>query len=327
MIQEDPRMFVIDSTKIDSYQECPRAYLFRHILGWELELPNIHLTYGVAVHEAQELLLNEGYSEETAYAAFNRFVESFSAYTGVLGDTDERKNISNTLFLLQSYVRQYARDLQNFKVLHTEVAGVAALDFTGDRKLYFRSDAICYGEILGQHGYFSLEHKTGTRFSTQWTQQWMQKTQMGAYAWALSTMYPLNEILGVVVNGMFPRTPPRLKQDGSLYAADKDVKFFHRELVRKTPQQLDAWLNNTVMWYDDIIRDTMIALEVQEEPEHLPCFRKNTEACSKYSGCEYSSYCYAWTNPIRRAEPQIGFKQSLWDPRRLVEESKTKLTV
>lgn len=323
MLQEHPTFWVLDSTKIQDYAQCPRMYFFKFILGWSAELPSVHLEYGIAMHLALEYLLLNGYSTENVWKAWEIFDAAFQEnYVSICGDEHKKKNSGNTFYSLGRYVSQYLDDLEKFRVIHTEVAGSVMID--ADKKLYFRMDTICEGSFENLNGFFSIEHKTGTTLNRQWKDKWTQKTQVGAYSHVMNCLYPRDKVLGIVINGFFPDSPPQLKKDGTPYANATDAEFYRR-LVHKTNLQMEDWCLNTIDWYDSIIVDTQKALAVKDEPV-MTCFRKQTENCDNFFGCPYSDFCHAWTNPIMRgAEPQGGFVKKFWDPRTLVDKAKEKV--
>ncbi len=323
MLKEHPTFWILDSTKIQQYQQCPRSYFFKFILGWSGELPNVHLQYGIALHLALEHLLLNGYEKETVAEAFEIFNASFQeTYVSICGDEHPRKNVADLYYSLSQYAELYKNDLKHFNVMHTEVAGSILIDV--EKKLYFRLDTICAGNYDNLHGFFSMEHKSGTTWNAKWDSQWIQKTQVGTYLHVVNCLYPQDKVLGVAINGFFPHSMPKLKANGELYANSKDAEF-RRLLIRKTPIQMEDWILTTLSWYDDIVKDTEAVMKVQDEPV-MNCFRKRPEECNNYFGCEYVDYCRAWTNPVLRgASPQTGFVEKFWDPRQLIEKAKKEV--
>ncbi len=322
MIEEHPTFWVIDSTKIQDYMQCPRMYFFKYILGWRLELPSVHLEYGIALHKALEHLLTHGYDPVSTTAAFDIFDDYFSKnYVSICGDDHKSKNIGTTYYSLLQYARQYARDLEEFKVLHTEVAGSVLID--PKKKLYFRLDTVCKGRFEGRTGIFSLEHKTGTTYDRKWSLQWKQKFQVGTYYHVINCHF-LEDVIGVVINGFFPHNPPEMKKDGTPRAASRDCEF-RRELIQRNKAQMEDWILTANSWYDSIIADTTNCFMVSEDMLVMKPFRKQTEQCTSFFGCAFADYCRAWANPVGHQHPQAGFVKSYWDPREMVKEAKTKM--
>lgn len=306
--------------------DCPRSYFFEFILGWRPFLPNVHLAFGIGLHASLEYLMLHGYSQDNAMTAHELFDKVFQEeYVSICGDDHPKKNSGNAFYSLQMYQNAYQSDLTDFEVLHTEIAGSVMIDL--DKKFYYRSDAICKGDICGLTGYFSMEHKTGTTFSELWADKWKQKTQLGVYSHVLHTIYPHDEVIGVIINGFFPAGPPALTKQGVPYA-NYSPPDFQRVLVRKTPLQMEDWIITTINWYDDIVKDTEAVLKVQDDEPVMSCFRKNPEACDKYFGCKYRNFCHLWANPVHKgAVVQEGFREFHWNPIEMMETAKEVIEV
>ena len=307
---------VQDATKIQEYMSCPRHYLFRYVLGWEPEEPNIHLVFGSAWHEAMEILLLEGYTPAAITSATDAFMKCFREEFPPESDLIfAPKTPENALRGLIQYCQQYRED--DFEVLHTEVAGSVMISET--RQLHFKTDAIIQDE--GQ--IFSLEHKTGRYYNSKWADGWRQKMQVGVYTHVLYCLYDPKDVFGIRINGFFPRNAPKMKKDGTPYANQNDSEF-HRVPIRKTVSSMNDWLTMTHSYLDNLEDDFGDLLDPGvEDDELLTCFRKNTEACTNYSGCPFLDYCVLWPNPLKhRDAPPLGFRERHWDPRSKQETAK-----
>ena len=62
-IDEQPYWAIKDSSKLDDYERCPRAYFYRHILGWNIDFPAHDLIFGECWHRAREHQLIHGYDD------------------------------------------------------------------------------------------------------------------------------------------------------------------------------------------------------------------------------------------------------------------------
>jgi hypothetical protein len=172
--------------------------------------------------------------------------------------------------------------------------------------------------------YFSLENKTGSRFSTSWGSQWRLKFQVGVYSHILYSLFPPEQVYGVKINGIFPTAEPRLKRDGQPYANSRDVEF-HRVPVQMNLQAMDAWLTDANWWMDRIEEDLDALSYAQDGDQCLRCFHRNRESCTHYGQCPMLDWCSIWHNPLQHADaPPQGFTQKFWDPRS-VEYSKALL--
>lgn len=314
MIEYHPTFDILDSSKIQAYMQCPRKYFFEYILGWRSELPNLHLEFGEAFHQALEVLAQEGYEHEAVMHAFNKFSDHFrKEYVEIMGDDHKKKNLANAYTTLSEYVINYASDVDDFKITDTEVAGKVAISLNPTRYLTFRIDEACYGKIFEKTGHFIFEHKTGSSLNSLWYDQWLQKTQIGTYYHAARCLLPGEDFLGIVVNGIFPAAPIRKKLNGELYAGDKGPQF-GRRLYHRTDAQMEAWRLTTIDWYDSIVKDTELAMKVTPDEPIMTCFRKCTESCVNYNNpCAYKDFCHAWPNPTGRVL-QSGFILEYWNP-------------
>ena len=299
---------VIDSSKIQDYLMCPRCYLFKHVLGWSPEAANVHLEFGAAWHLAMERLLSTGYTAEGCLQAFNALTAHYRThFPAEMDDVNAPKNPANAFRALPQYCEHYRADA--FEILHVEVAGSVAISAT--RLLYFKTDCIAHDE----RGYFSLEHKTGSRYSSNWAAEWLLKIQTGSYSHVLHCLYPSAEIYGVIINGAFIKNAPRTKKDGTLYAGDVDTEF-HRVPIRRNLASMESWISDVNSWMDDLDRDHQRLNEASESDSHLKAFRRNPESCTHYGICPFHDYCSVWHNPLAHADsPPLGYTLKWWDPR------------
>ena len=316
-----PTWNVQDPSKIQVYMSCPRRYFYEYVLGWRAERPSNHLVFGSAWHIAMETLLLEGNSAESCLRAYNGFL---SKYRETFGSPNDElyspKTPSNVLRALPQYCQRWADD--DFEVLHTEISGVAAI--APDKIVHFKMDTICHG----REGYFSLEHKTSSRFSTTWAAQWRQKLQVGMYTHALFCLFPEEDVYGVKINGAFFTDPPKIKRDGTPYAKERDNEF-HRVPVRRNLASMQSWLNEINFWYDRIQHDFDLLSNTNDGDGDLLAFPRNTESCTSYNNpCPFLDYCSVWNNPLQHADvPPLGFKIEHWDPRERVTDHAKEIKI
>jgi hypothetical protein len=322
---------MIDSSKLQDFMSCPRSYLFRHLLGWDRDEPSIHLEFGKAMHKLMEVIYKEGskpnFSPENLALAYKAFEDYYRPIFPPEADDENAPKIpSNVLTAIPIYAARYNRQ-DTFDVLYTEVAGTVAINEESG-VLYFRLDTIVR---RSDNTISSLEHKTGSRFSRTWADQWMKKTQIGTYQHVLHCMFPNDNVYGCTVNGIFVKDPPKLKKDGTPYANSTETDFF-RIPCGKSLEQMDSWLETTGFWYDWLTESTKEVIESIEkgDPISYP-FPENPESCTKYFGCRYRDYCGAWSNPLKRAidlgmmddtSPPSGFEREYWNPAELQKEAK-----
>ncbi len=311
IINLHPATAIRDSSKMKDFIMCERYYFFRHILGWEPDAPNNHLSFGSAWHEAMEHLLLHGYTPESLLEAHNKLLIRYREDFGP--ETDEfyaPKTPDNALIVLIEYAKRYMGD--NFKVHYTEIGGKVQLD--DKRYIYFRMDSVCEkpdGKI------FSLEHKTGSS-DWNWEQQWPLALQPGVYSHVLYCLYPFELVDGVVMNASFFKKAKRgweQLQQGKALTVQKPYDFL-RYPIRKTPDQMNAWHSN-ILHHMDMLDWHMERLADCSDSDHtLEAFQCRPDNCVHYGRiCEFHDFCTTWANPLRRAsEPPLGYTQRFWDP-------------
>jgi len=296
IIEKHPTWDIQDASKVKCFEECARKYFFNYVLGWESDVPNNHLSFGTAWHEAMEHLLLNGYSDESILPAFELFLASYRK--DFPESTDELfspKTPKRALEALVEYCQKYKNDLRDFDVLYTEVAGSVPL--SEDRMMHFRQDAIC----KGSQGYFSLEHKTaGATIGRAWMQQWPLSVQVGTYTHVLYCLFPQEEVYGVKINGVgFLKT-----------------KFsMERVPVKKGKESMQVWMWNTLYWLDQIQNEFLELENCKESDPVLMCYPMRDSDCSKYFGCPYHDFCTAWANPLQHLDQlPIGIQVRYWNP-------------
>jgi len=291
-----------DSSKLQCFMDCPRQYFYRYVLGWSHQGSNIHLIFGEGWHRAMEHILRNGYGTESIRDGYNEFL---SYYREHYHETEDAKNFPKSpdavLPALVEYCHRYAGD--EFEVLHTEVAGKVPIDDTG-RKLHFRLDAVCKDE----KGIYVLEHKTASRLTSTWSNQWSLSMQVSLYTHALHMMYDPDEVYGVIVNGAV------FRKTGNEYI---------RVPVRKAPEMMKAWWWNVLHFLDMLEWNYQQLSEMTPDEEIMTAFPMNTQSCTKYFGCMYQDFCKMWPNPLKRADqPPLGFKEDRWNPADRDEDKK-----
>jgi len=302
-VPKHPTMSTVDSSKIQAFQDCPRKFFFRYVLGLQQEGPNIHLDFGSAWHEAMEHLLLNGYGEDSVEGAFKKFLKIYrEAFPDEITDQDKApKNPEYAWKALNQYVKQYESD--NFEVLYTETAGLVPV--REDRQLAVKLDSILRdrnsGEIL------SMEHKTTGRNSRSWREKWSMMLQVESYTHLLYSLYPPENVGKVMINGsVFTKTRT---WDGV------------RIPVYKSPKQMNAFLWNVNHWIDQIEWNFQQLAQTEKDDSVMEAFPINCASCSKF-GCSMGGICHTFPNPIKFAEdPPAGYEVDFWDPLRKEEEA------
>ncbi len=294
-IQEHPTWAIIDSSKLQTYQSCPRLFFFKYILGWSTERTSHHLVFGESWHRAMEHILIHGYNVKAVTEASNIAEEYYRQHFSAMTDSERGVKIpGNIPVALADYIKNYALD--KFEVLHTEISGVVPV--SEDRLIHFRMDSILRDPMY-QNKITSLEHKTGSRkgvFETYTT-----NIQSGTYNHVLQSAYEIDEVYGVIFNGVI------------LYKTQEP--FFQRVPNRRNGDSMAEWLWTVNHLMDRLEWDMSELDETSDEEQVMPCFHKNTQNCNQYGQCTFYDFCHVWSNPIQYSdEPPFGFKIDRWDP-------------
>jgi hypothetical protein len=297
IIEHKPTWDIIDSSKMNTYLDCPRQFFYRYILGWSEDNAKHDLIFGEAWHRAMETLLLYGHSKEAIDLAFIKFLEYYREHFDEMSDDlYTPKAPYNAYEALKVYSKHWERADKEFTVLHTEISGQVAV--TKNRTITFRMDALC------QHNdskkYFFLEHKTTKRMGRQWTDQWALAIQVGTYNYALSTMFGPDFTNGGFINGM-----------GFTKAKLEPIRLH----VKRSYAALNAWHYTMFAWMERL-EDDMRQFDIASDGDQiLECFPMNPGACTKYYGCPYHDFCTSWANPLQKCEaPPYGFKEEHWNP-------------
>lgn len=294
-IQENPTWAILDSSKLQEYQACPRKFFFRYILGWDLEITSHHLVFGESWHRAMEHILINGYTPEALVTASNIAEEYYRRHFSSFTDGERGVKVPGNIPLaLAHYVRTYAFD--KFEVLYTEISGVVPV--REDRLLHFRMDSIMR-DPMHNNEIISLEHKTGSRKDA--FGKYTINIQSGTYNHVLMSAFEQNEVWGVVINGIV------------LYV--KNDPLLMRLPARRNEDSMAEWLWAVNQTIDRIDWDMAELNECTEDEQVMCAFAKNTEFCNQYGPCKYYDYCHTWSNPIQYIDqPPFGFKEVWWDP-------------
>lgn len=320
-IEPHPTWDVHDSSKIQTYIECPRKYFYQYVLGWRTEEASVHLVFGAAMHEALEIVLHGMHFGREKDGASGYMSEAFAKFEEVYRKdfpdelTDETRFPKVPLVAygtLEEYAITYENDTlrlvedENGHPL-TEIAGT--IPISNNRVVHFRLDAI----VRDNDGYIRcLEHKTASRYTDGWHNQWSLSIQTGLYTHALYCLFDPESVKGIMINGMIIKKPTVKQVESGRFSATD----FIRVPVDRTYDMIAAWLSTTNNWMDRIEEDFERLHRASTEDQVLDCFHHAPPSCNKWAGCPFLDHCAVWANPLRRADaPPMGYTTNWWDPR------------
>ena len=81
-----PSTNTVDSSKLQTFLDCPRQYWYRYVMGWDLDRPNQHLIFGTCWHSALDVLWTCGMSKDALFAAKATFEHEYRATFDELTD-------------------------------------------------------------------------------------------------------------------------------------------------------------------------------------------------------------------------------------------------
>lgn len=317
-LQSHPTWSIIDSSKLDTFQECKRKFFYEYILGWRPDIPPHDLHFGQAWHEAREYQLIHGYDKvEEAHQAFLTYYRTeFPPNTDFLfvPKTPEAVQVA-----LQKFADERMDDLSLNELLLTETSGTVPINHNGD-KLHYRIDSILRNSS-GQ--IFSWDHKSKKNaFNRQWADKFQLSIQNGTYTHCLYCLYDIPDVLGIEFCG----TSFEYLKRGSKARAQGYHINFQRVPSFKPPDQMNAWLWTVNDLYSDLMREMDRLHHCSVNDQVMMAFPMVTTSCTNYFGCRYHDYCISWQNPLRRCEePPLGFKLEYWNPSEMETTNKRDL--
>lgn len=295
-IPTHPTWNVHDSSKMKAYKQCPRAFFYRYLLGWEVDYPQLALIFGEAWHRAMAVLFEKGYSKDSIESGHEEFLRYYREYYSESTDLEHiPKDPTTALEGLLAYVSCY-EDIDRFTVLHIERSGNVLI--TEDIAMHYRLDAIVDDPKLG---IINLDHKTTSWSSPSWSDQFQLDFQMNLYTHALYSMYSPEEVWGVKVNGM-------------LFLKSRVEPM--RVPLQKSLPYMNAWLHETLYWLKMQHQDYQLLSMAKDGDNHFIAFPRRETNCVNFGRlCPYHSFCTAWENPLQKCSKlPIGFKESWWNP-------------
>jgi hypothetical protein len=302
-LESHPSHEIIDSTKLQTFQDCPRQFFFEYVLGWKTDRPSNHLVFGSAVHLALEHLILNGYRVQTVTEALQIFNDEYREIFPE--ETDQLyspKTPGRFMEMLVLYVQKYASDLNEYRVYKTEFGGTVHL--SPDHRLAFKMDTILQNIETGN--YLSLEHKTkgGNYIDKSYHIDHMMGVQVGTYTHVLNCLFEPTVVDGVIINCMcFKKT--------------KNPDFIlERFPVFLTNDQMYIWMENTKNWIDHLQKEFEILSEDSVDADHMKAFPCNGRSCSNWGRvCQYQPLCSSWSNPLQHTSHRpLDMKVEFWNP-------------
>jgi len=318
-----PKLY--DNTRLSCAKTCLRKYYLRHRRHWTPGPGTaIALAFGSAWHSGQDQIwqqLNAGRSDdETLTLAVLAFDEKWQeeGFPGIdeFSLEDAAKYSPRTpgiaAEMFHNYIKHRGDFIRNVELLAVEMPFAVPLttDTGPEAPMSIgRTDKVVglKTPMLGlREGVWGIEHKTTAwyqkegGFRSMWIDSFSPNSQIDGYVHQLNMNY--ENARGILVDGALVHKTVHDK-----------FKFIPCDRIL---EQLDAYLNETMYYIQQIEeQDELLDLESSEN-QFLRAFPKNTESCmGKYMrACEYRDVCRFNPNPEKLTEPPDGYIESKWEP-------------
>ena len=173
---------IFDQSMLSAFLTCPRKVYWHEVLGLTTKGANIHLAFGIGIHEGRKIWLKTGNRTDAITAA----TESFQAYDCI---PTKNKNLETLISSMEQYMLKYSgRDINPNLVevdFSFSLPSKAGEDFT----IVGRLDGVIKAEA--DDGSFQvLEHKTCSTVTQFYYSAFRFCIQNLTYQHALSLLMP-----------------------------------------------------------------------------------------------------------------------------------------
>ena len=299
---------ILDSTKIQCYQDCPRKFFYEYMLGWRSSYPSNHLHFGKCVHLALEHIILHGATGQAILDAIEIFNSEYRfLFPEATDPIYSPKTPSRFFDCLLMYLKQWEDDKYQYEVYKTEFGGTVSLG--ANYKLAFKMDTILLDKQTGL--YCSLEHKTagGNYINANYDIQHEMGIQCGTYTHVLNCLFPPEQVSGIIINLLqFKKT-----KDSTYKPTDFLLQRFPISLGNA---RMYDWLTTVQKWIDRINFDKMTLSQQSDSDDLLEAFPKNGRSCTNYNkACTYLDLCRGWQNPLQHLDRiPADMKVEFWNP-------------
>lgn len=318
-----------DNTRISSFKNCPRMFYFRHIRHWRKEGNAPPLAFGLAWHDAMDVVWGLADSNKSnndlLKAAMTRFLdkwveEGFPPWDEWTPDLDAQlapRTPGIAAEMLQEYISLRREFIAGCQILGIEYPFAVPISLSMEDTYYVgRLDKVFQMKdgniIVGEHKTTTAYAASGPTipFRLNYINSWSPNSQIDGYLHAAHSIYG-DSVTDVFVDAALVH---KKIHDG--------FKFIP---VSRALEMLDGFLSDTSWWIEQIEREK-VSLEAERtmNPQHiLTAFPKNTEQCDgKYSPCSYKDICTFCPNPETYPGPPDGFIEEKWEPFNVLELAK-----
>lgn len=291
-----------DSTSLTALKTCPRKYQYEIVEGWQGRGQNIHLSFGICVHEGKERYDRARAAGEDHDTAVYAVIEQtlLDTWDGQLGrpspwclSGDPNKNRLTLVRTLVWYFEEYANDPLE-TIIFADGKPAVELSFSFDTNFWTHSGlerfVLCghidrLGELNGAPHVADVKttkHTISENFFSSFT----PNTQFSMYPLAARVFYSM-PVRGIVVDGI-----------------QVAVSFsrFERRVLPRSDESLSDFLHDCGQWF--------AVAEGYARAAHWPM---NETACGNYGGCPFRIVC-SHPPSVRSEWLEASFTRRTWDP-------------
>lgn len=322
-----------DNTRISSFKDCPRQFYFRHIRHWRKAGNAPALAFGLAWHDAMDVIWGLASSTEAdskiVSAAMSRFLQTWTnegfpdwdEWSPELDAQLSPRTPGIAAEMLQEYISLRRPYLRGVKMLGIEQPFAVPIHPKWDDVYYVgRLDKVIENDkgdiIVGEHKTTTSYAASGPTipFRYNYIHSWSPNSQIDGYLHAAHSIYG-SQVTDVFVDAALVH---KKIHDG--------FKFIP---VSRALEMLDGFLVDTHYWIDLIEKEKEKLDEQRSKPtpDLMMAFYKNTNQCDgKYSPCSYKDICKFCPNPETIIDPPEGFIEDKWEPFNVLELDKIGLS-
>lgn len=276
---------MIDTTQINTYARCPRAYynkFVRQIKKSTIDEGEMTRNFGQCIHKALEIWQKEG--------SLDKGITWFKTnYMNMEGENV--RTVANGVILLQEYVKWEQTNFPGAKTIGIEILGsykIGEIDYTVkiDRVIEYNGNRYC------------LDYKTTTAKTHYYFLQFSPNLQVSAYCnyvmkrWGqCSGFIPCAMQMGWLDRGVY------IKGDDNRIFSNVSNKY-HIKLKQELPYATGFWckfdydiVNRNQEQLEDFecqVNKWMVKIKTSEQFDSWP---KAENACNDFKGCGYRPLC------------------------------------
>ena len=259
----------IDYTQMAVFQACEMKYYLKFVLGLskrKYDERDIDKEFGRCVHQGLAYL----YKGEAG-----KIREAFDEFRDLPEESGEvHKTKANGISLLTQYVEHYADIDKDVEVLDVESLDKAEL-----------ADGVVWlskvdTQIRMRENIYCLEHKTTKKIEYSYFGRYNPNTQVSGQCFV--TLRKFGQCSGVIINVLQSGWRKRGYRGEP---AGFHCKF-QREIMNRTPEQLEDFRLNAILWAERIAKKKIVLLQ-----SGRASWGKNEYSCHIYRGCPYKEIC------------------------------------